>query len=335
NVNQHVSIIRPKQDLLESRFLMYWLNARQTQELIEEIQKGATRQALTKRQIQNFRLPAAPIEHQKVVADFLDAVRTKEDFRSIILPSYLEHIKAIVARIEMLTGKVEEARGLRETAVVETAALMGSATTEFLSSIKDRHEMTLEDTCISIIDCLHSNPRYSDEGIPTLRSPDVGWGTLDLTNARKTDEEEYQRRTRRGEPQKDDIIFVREGGGVGKAGIVLNNQKFSLGQRVMMLRPDQTIIFPRFLLYQLLSPMVYHDQILSRLKGSASPHLNIKALRKFILIVPSLKTQKEIVEQLDVISSKIDALNNLQTFTQSELDALLPSILDKAFKGGL
>ncbi|MBP8001607.1 MAG: restriction endonuclease subunit S [Chloroflexi bacterium] len=254
--------------------------------------------------------------------------------QTIMLPPLAEQ-RRIVGRIEELAGKVEEARRLRDAAIEETNAIMGVATHELLSSIVNRQEIPLEEVCTDIVDCLHSNPIYSDSGIPTLRSPDVGWGDLNLGNARCTDEVEYIRRTSRGKPQKDDIIFVREGGGVGKAGITLENQQFSLGQRVMMLRPNQALINPQFFLYQLLSPLVYQEQIMSRLKGSASPHLNIKTLRRFSLIVPSLSEQQEIVNVLGSIKDKTTQIKRLQATTQQELDALLPSMLDKAFKGEL
>lgn len=35
------------------------------------------------------------------------------------------------------------------------------------------------------------------------------------------------------------------------------------------------------------------------------------------------------------LQAKVDALKRLQVETQAELDALLPSVLDKAFKGEL
>jgi len=45
--------------------------------------------------------------------------------------------------------------------------------------------------------------------------------------------------------------------------------------------------------------------------------------------------QRRIVAYLDGLQAKVDALKKLQTDTAAELDALLPSILDKAFKGEL
>src|SRR5262249_31747359 len=149
-------------------------------------------------------------------------------------------------------------------------------------------QVALETVCAAIIDNLHSNPHYAPDGVPCIRSPDVGWGRLDLQSALRTSEEEYARRTVRGEPTRDDIVLVREGGGTGKAAIAEDGQRFSLGQRVMMLRPDQTRVVPRFLLYQILSPAIYEEQILPQCKGSASPHLNIGALRRFAFQLPTL-----------------------------------------------
>jgi type I restriction enzyme S subunit len=103
----------------------------------------------------------------------------------------------------------------------------------------------------------------------------------------------------------------------------------------MLLRPRQSAIIPEFLLYQWLSPLVFDDQITPLSKGSASPHLNIGAIRTFAIRVPTLAVQRRIVAYLDGLRAKVDAVKKLQTGTTAELDALLPSILDKAFKGEL
>jgi type I restriction enzyme, S subunit len=128
---------------------------------------------------------------------------------------------------------------------------------------------------------------------------------------------------------------VREGGGTGKCALVLPGQRFSLGQRVMMLRLKREAVVPKFFLHQLLSPFIQEDQIVPLSKGSASPHLNIGALKKFSIRLPSLSEQEHIAAELDSLQVHIDAIKNIQAETAGELDALLPSILDKAFKGEL
>jgi type I restriction enzyme S subunit len=40
-------------------------------------------------------------------------------------------------------------------------------------------------------------------------------------------------------------------------------------------------------------------------------------------------------DRIAEVQAKVDALKRLQTETATELDALLPSILDRAFKGEL
>ena len=49
----------------------------------------------------------------------------------------------------------------------------------------------------------------------------------------------------------------------------------------------------------------------------------------------SISEQRRILAELDALQAEVDALNRLQAETAAELDALLPSILDKAFKGEL
>ena len=263
-------------------------------------------------------------------------VRLQEDkFLALEIPlPPLAEQRRVVARIEALAAQIHEARTLRRQAAEEAKAFLTSARRATISQSTAK-TVALEDACEAIIDNLHSNPRLSETGVPCVRSPDVGYGTLDLDGAQRTDEEEFQRRTIRGEPRAGDIVLVREGGGTGKCAVVQPSQRFSLGQRVMMLRPNTERILPSFFLHQLLSPLMQEGQIAPLSKGSASPHLNIGALRRFDLILPPLPEQRRIVAELDALQAEVDALKRLQAETAAELAALLPAILDRAFKGKL
>ena len=68
---------------------------------------------------------------------------------------------------------------------------------------------------------------------------------------------------------------------------------------------------------------------------SAQKNINIGILAT--LPVPNLPIveQRRIVAYLDDLQAKVEALEHLQAQNAAELDALLPSILDKAFKGEL
>ena len=63
-VNQHVTIIRPTSELLP-KFLSIFLASPTVQRMIDGIQVGATRQALTKGMIEQFKIPLPPLAEQK------------------------------------------------------------------------------------------------------------------------------------------------------------------------------------------------------------------------------------------------------------------------------
>lgn len=77
-VNQHVAIIRPKADVLDSAFLKYYLLNPKTKDLLLGLaSSGATRNALTKAMIENLEVIAPDIETQRRIAALLTALDDK------------------------------------------------------------------------------------------------------------------------------------------------------------------------------------------------------------------------------------------------------------------
>ncbi len=70
-VNQHVTIIRPTAELLP-RFLAMFLASPAVQQMINDVQVGATRQALTKGMIEQFIIPLPPLAGQKRIVTKVD-----------------------------------------------------------------------------------------------------------------------------------------------------------------------------------------------------------------------------------------------------------------------
>jgi len=74
----------------------------------------------------------------------------------------------------------------------------------------------------------------------------------------------------------------------------------------------------------------------NRLSGrTRMPKLNRKQLFGFIFTHPSLSKQRQIVAELNALQEKAKTLKYLQAEADVELNALLPAILDRAFKGEL
>ncbi len=74
-VNQHVCIIRPKQDILNSRFLNYYLVTPYMQAYMLGlcVGKGTSRNAMTKEMVANFEVPCPNINKQKMIVRVLSA----------------------------------------------------------------------------------------------------------------------------------------------------------------------------------------------------------------------------------------------------------------------
>ena len=93
------------------------------------------------------------------------------------------------------------------------------------------------------------------------------------------------------------------------------------------------------LLPEFLSSMfwAYNQRILALVEKSThdTRRLDVSKLLDTKIAVPSIPEQRRIVTYLDNLQSKLDSLKRLQSETAAELDAMLPSILDKAFKGEL
>jgi type I restriction enzyme, S subunit len=251
---------------------------------------------------------------------------------NIPLPPLTEQ-RRIAEGIESLAARVQEAQRLREETDIESDVFWKrSLASVFLPN--PNIQETVEDACEAMIDNLHSTPRYDGNKFLCVRSQDIGWGDINYSTMLKTSEAEFQERTRRGEPQKGDIVFVREGD-IGRCAVLDGSHKLSLGQRVMMLRPDTSKIISHYLMYQLMSEQVLDAQLLEGKKGTTSHHLNISHFRKARINVPPLDEQRRIVAYLDGLQAKVNTLRELQAESAKELSALMPSILDKAFKGEL
>ncbi len=256
-----------------------------------------------------------------------------ELFLSIRVPlPPLDVQRQVVAQIADLASQIHEAGALRRQAAGEVEELWASSLAATFGGTRHPTE-SLESVCDAIVDNLHSTPRYDGDEFPCIRSQDVGWGTMNFESALRTSKAEFTERTRRSEPRAGDIVFVREGD-VGRCAVVSGKYRFSLGQRVMIFRPSSRIE-PRFLMLQLMSPPVLEKQILQGKTGTTSHHVNIKHLREVKVVLPPLAEQRSIVTELDSLQAEIDALQSLQSEVTLELDALLPSVLNRAFRGEL
>ncbi len=92
---------------------------------------------------------------------------------------------------------------------------------------------------------------------------------------------------------------------------------------------------PEFIVYHLREPTT-RVAIEARFGTTAGQsYLPQRKLVTLPLSIPPLSEQRHIVAYLDDLQAQVDELTALQDATQAELEALLPSVLDQAFRGEL
>lgn len=147
-------------------------------------------------------------------------------------------------------------------------------------------------------------------------------------------EETYKQRVLRLEPRPGDVLYSREGGILGIACIIPKNFKTCLGQRMMQFRLDATMALPEYFTGVLNSALIL-SEVRRLTGGAASPHLNIRDIRKFPIPLPPIGEQHQIIAKLAAISAETQRLEAIYLEKLAALDALKRSLLHRAFTAAL
>lgn len=244
-----------------------------------------------------------------------------------------EEQRRIVARIEELAAKIEEAKRLRQQSIKEANSIGGSELNAYLEKAKlNGTEFRSIGGC-TIFDRYGPrfyNESYSEEGVRIMRATDIDeTGRVEYRFMPKmavTPIEKKKLLLKAG-----DLVVVRSGS-VGLSAVFDRRDLECIpAAYLIQFRFDETVN-PYFIQKCLQSPVI-KDQLTGR--GTALKNVNAVKIKSLRIPIPSLSEQERFVNYFNNLQMKIDLLRHLQAETAAELDALLPSVLDKAFKGEL
>ncbi|MBC8669268.1 restriction endonuclease subunit S [Staphylococcus pseudintermedius] len=90
-VNQHVMIIRPEESKVNKYYLLAYLSSNIAQEILRQLASdGATRAALTKRDLENFKIPYLSFKTQEYIGDLLKYINEKIEINKNIIENLEE-----------------------------------------------------------------------------------------------------------------------------------------------------------------------------------------------------------------------------------------------------
>ena len=175
----------------------------------------------------------------------------------------------------------------------------------------------LDKICLTIIDCPHSTPTINSDGPLMVRTQDILSGTFRAENAAHVSEATYQERIKRAEPTEGDLLYSREGTYFGIAAEVPSNVRVCLGQRMVLLRPDPTQIYFRFLRYWLNSSIIT-SHVYGLRNGSVAERLNLSTICGLPVLIPSLSEKRAIAHIIGPLDNKIE-LNRCMNDTLEDI----------------
>jgi type I restriction enzyme S subunit len=281
-------------------------------------------------------VPIPPLAIQRAVAGYLDRLEIGKD-SSDELPAELAEQRRIVARIEEFAAKVEEARNLRQKAEEEAEALLDSITQQSLGEIGAR--CSLGD---GLFELIYRYPTfydidYTESGVGLLKIGNLTQDKWDIDFKKQCAfiSQETSLKFSRTILAEGDLIMAARGATIGKTAYVTQDfAGFNINANLLRLKPNPKKLNGRFFWYFMCSPFG-QDQFQALVTSTAKETVTVPKLKTMLVPLPPLPEQHRIVAYLDDLQKQTDALHALQTETCAELDALMPSIMDKAFRGEL
>jgi len=297
---RHIAHIKPNPSHLLPRFLARVLNSPAMRATAERVAKGVAQKTVTLRDLKDFRIPVPPLLEQCHIADILD--------------------------------KADAIRRKRKEAIALTEELLRSAFLEMfgdpVTNPKGWPWTSIEDLCSHIVDCPHTTPTYegADRPHPCIRTSDLQAGFFDWSTTRYVSKAEYQTRIARLRPETGDVFYTREGERYGIAAVLPLGVEACLGQRMMLLRPDPTVATSEFLWASMNSTAIYR-QATAEVGGSTSPHVNVKAIKRFRVARPPLELQRKYA----VFYNRANAVRVRQLQAIESSEVLFSSLVQQSF----
>ncbi len=360
-VTSEMPVFEIDQDIILSNYLIYLLRQKQFLNILFQLTKGMGRVRIKEESLLHIKvLIHKNIEDQKKVIDSLDSkfenieafdntnseqIKIITQTRQLLLQEAIEgkltakwrsehpaHISGDNHASKLLENiKSEKMRLVKEGKIRKDKPLTPITDAEKLFDLPEGwvwchfREITKQ-----VVDCPHATPTYLDDGKICLRASNITPNGLRFNDKRFISIEEFASRTSILRPEKYDLVYIREGGRLGIAGLINTEEDYCLGQRLMLLRFFEKVT-AIFSVYYINSPIVY-NKTLNIAFGSASPHINVRDVVSLVFPLPPIAEQFVVVERVEKSLKLLDELEKHVLECKEQSEILMQSVLKEAFE---
>lgn len=186
--------------------------------------------------------------------------------------------------------------------------------------------VNVDSICFKVTDGTHFTPCYTKAGIRFVSAKDVVGGKLVFDHCKFISREEHEQLYRRCNPEYHDIV-ISKSGSIGSVALIDDRGEFSLFESLALLKFDQSLLFPKFLVYALRNAcaLLTADHI----RGVAVKHLHLDILRGLEVPLPPLAEQHRIVAKADELMALVDELEAREAAARRTATSLLDALADE------
>lgn len=282
--------------------------------------EGSAIPQVTVNQIKNNLIPIPSMPEQQKIADFLDKKCSHID-------SVLEKVRASIDEYKQLKQSVitqAVTKGIKPNRPMKDSGI------EWIGEIPANWKVYplkyLVD--IPITDGTHNTPTYTDKenGSPFLSSKDITSGHIDWSSIKYITKELHEQLQKEVAPKRNDILLAKNGT-TGIGALVEEDIVFDIYVTLALIRPNQSIVLPKFLLY-LINSSLCKIQYDKHLIGIGVPNLHLNIINNVKVIITDAKDeQQEIVSYLDEKCSEIDKIIAKKEQLIEELETYKKSLI--------
>ncbi len=238
-----------------------------------------------------------------------------------------------MAHIEQLAAKIQEAYLLRQKAADELEAYFQSATT---AAFRCDGKTKVGDFVKIQSGYAFKSEWFTPSGIRLVRNVNIGHGSIVWDQAARIPEARRSEFSR-FELAEGDILIALDrpiiSTGIKVARVTKGDLPSLLLQRVGRAQFSSDVVLSEFFFSWLRSP--HYVLSIDPGRSNGVPHISPNDVERIPFSAPPVAEQRRIVAYLDGLQAKVDALKHLQAETAAALDALMHSILSRAFRGEL
>ncbi|BAQ61918.1 type I restriction-modification system [Geminocystis sp. NIES-3708] len=288
----HYSSYIVDKNKVDISFLWWLLRSKKFKEILNEYLPGGIKTELKAKRFLPIPIPLPPLEEQKRIVE-----------------------------------KIEEVRSLRLQNIEETEALIISSRIEIFDQALKRNAKRFDEVAYlergKFSHRPRNEPRFFGGQHPWIQIAEIESSGKYIKNWQETLNDEgltISRKFPKG------TLLISIAATIGAVGILTFD--CCIPDSIVAITPKENMS-SEYLYYYLCYLRTSLEKIAPQ---SAQKNINLRILQPLPVPVMPLSEQKRIVEYLDRLQSKIEIMKKEREKALEETDALLPSILDKAFK---